>query len=318
MDLPKRESVIIPREKIQNKGKSTKYFGSILILSECSSVKNRSISLNFLIVLMFLIIIVFSVGGIIYGAVSVVNNFSNLLSIKLERVKNDKLIISEKMIDVCLSDFLVKIRSFEDDKVGESFIRKKPAIRDGICRAGMSLLPVEGKIEAALNLIPDIQNVSKNYSGHALLSAFLARYDNSLSESPQYICPTLGIISSGYGVRSDPIYEGAAIHNGIDIADNFKAPVFCASGGIVLWSGSRGRWGNVVIVDHVGSEYQTIYAHLARSIVAEGANVEGGQLIGYVGSTGRSTGPHLHFEVRFRGKPVNPVPFILPAGAVSD
>jgi murein DD-endopeptidase MepM/ murein hydrolase activator NlpD len=74
----------------------------------------------------------------------------------------------------------------------------------------------------------------------------------------------------------------------------------------------------VVIVDHSSSGYQTIYAHLGKTIVAAGATVEGGQLVGYVGSTGRSTGPHLHYEVRFHGKPVNPVPFILPDGAVSD
>jgi hypothetical protein len=318
MDLPGRESFKVPQKKIRNSRKSKISFGSILILSKCSSTKNHSISLHLTVVFSFLIIAALSVGGMIYGAVSVVNNISNIFSVRLEKVKNDKLQISDRIVDDCLSNFITGIHYSENEQMDYDYKRERPAVDDGICRAGMSLLPVDRKIEAVINTIPDIKSISNNYSGHALLSAFLANYKNTLSKSPQFICPTIGIISSGYGVRSDPIYEGAAIHNGLDIADNFNAPVFCASSGVVLWSGYRGRWGNVVIVDHMYSGYQTIYAHLRKTAVVGGATVESGQLIGYVGSTGRSTGPHLHYEVRFHGKPVNPVPFILPAGAVSD
>jgi murein DD-endopeptidase MepM/ murein hydrolase activator NlpD len=116
--------------------------------------------------------------------------------------------------------------------------------------------------------------------------------------------------TSGFGVRSDPFKGRAAMHAGIDLAGPLNTPIYATADGTVdraEWN--TGGYGNLVEIDH-GRGIQTRYGHLTRYIVAAGEHVKRGQLIAYMGSTGRSTGSHLHYEVRIDGKPVNPVPFL--------
>lgn len=116
--------------------------------------------------------------------------------------------------------------------------------------------------------------------------------------------------TSGYGVRSDPFKGRAAMHAGIDLAGPIGTPIYATADGTVdraEWN--NGGYGNLVEIDH-GHGIQTRYGHLTRYIVAAGQQVKRGQLIAYMGSTGRSTGSHLHYEVRLDGRPVNPIPFL--------
>ncbi len=117
--------------------------------------------------------------------------------------------------------------------------------------------------------------------------------------------PAPGYISSGYGGRNDPFGRGRAHHLGIDIDANTGDPVTAAAGGVVTFSGVRNGYGNVVEIDH-GNGYQTLYAHNSANLVRVGDVVLAGQNIARVGSTGRSTGSHLHFEVKLNGRQVNP------------
>jgi len=117
--------------------------------------------------------------------------------------------------------------------------------------------------------------------------------------------PAPGYISSGYGTRSDPFGRGQAHHLGIDIDANTGDPIVAAAEGVVSFSGVRNGYGNVVEIDH-GNGYRTLYAHNSANLVRAGDVVRAGQLIGKVGSTGRSTGSHLHFEVILNGSHVNP------------
>lgn len=120
----------------------------------------------------------------------------------------------------------------------------------------------------------------------------------------------LGIsLSSGFGVRSDPFRGGAAMHSGVDIPGPVGTPIYATADGIVGRSGWVGGYGNLVELDH-GKGIQTRYGHLSSIIVAAGTRVKRGQLIGLMGSTGRSTGSHLHYEVRLDGRAVNPTPFL--------
>ncbi|MBN2781026.1 MAG: peptidoglycan DD-metalloendopeptidase family protein, partial [Candidatus Marinimicrobia bacterium] len=113
-------------------------------------------------------------------------------------------------------------------------------------------------------------------------------------------------ISSNYGYRIDPFTEETKYHSGIDLAANRGTPVHASGNGKVIYASySYGGYGNVVKVDH-GYGFVTVYAHLNRIKVEKGDTVERGALLGEVGSTGRSTGPHLHYEVQKDGKPVNP------------
>ena len=108
-------------------------------------------------------------------------------------------------------------------------------------------------------------------------------------------------ISSGYGRR------GNRPHKGIDLVSRLGAPIYAVRSGVVIYSGSRQRgYGNLVILQHK-DKYVTVYAHNRRNLVDEGAKVGQGEQIAELGNTGRSTGPHLHFEIRYQGKPINPM-----------
>ncbi|MFN3943697.1 MAG: M23 family metallopeptidase [Allosphingosinicella sp.] len=115
--------------------------------------------------------------------------------------------------------------------------------------------------------------------------------------------------TSGFGVRSDPFRGRAAMHAGIDLAGPTGTPIYATADGVVGRSEYAGAYGNMVEINH-GQGIQTRYAHLSRLIARPGQQVKRGELIGLMGSTGRSTGPHLHYEVRIDGRAVNPLPFM--------
>jgi len=121
--------------------------------------------------------------------------------------------------------------------------------------------------------------------------------------------PLKGRISSVYGYRKHPIYRVRKLHTGIDIAAPTGTSIRAAAGGVVVHAARWGGYGNCVIIDH-GGGMATLYGHCSRLAVNKNQAVDQGQVIAYVGSTGLSTGPHLHFEVRKGGRPVNPKPLL--------
>ena len=118
-------------------------------------------------------------------------------------------------------------------------------------------------------------------------------------------------LTSQFGMRTHPVLGGRRQHHGIDLSAPTGTPVYATADGTVSMAQYYGSYGNYVQIEH-GGEMQTRYAHLSQLAVPNGARVAKGQLIGYVGSTGRSTGPHLHYEVRMAGSPVNPLPYMAP------
>ena len=144
------------------------------------------------------------------------------------------------------------------------------------------------------------------------LGLSLARMDalqRGLQGIPQVI-PSAGTsMSSGFGYRTDPFDGSPAFHAGLDFKGPVGAPIFAAARGTIAFVGQRPGYGNCVEIDH-GNGLLTRYAHMSGFRAHAGEPVAAGQLIGVVGSTGRSTGPHLHFEVRLNGQPVNPRPFL--------
>ena len=121
--------------------------------------------------------------------------------------------------------------------------------------------------------------------------------------------PVAGVVGSGFGFRSDPFSGRAALHTGLDFPVNSGTPIVAAAGGVVLWSGRHPQYGNMVELDH-GKGLVTRYAHASKLLVASGDFVKRGETIAKVGSTGRSTGPHLHFEVLVNGTPRDPTRFL--------
>lgn len=121
-------------------------------------------------------------------------------------------------------------------------------------------------------------------------------------------------LTSGYGMRTHPVLGGRRQHAGIDLAAPSGTPVYATADGIIGRADWFSSYGLFISVNH-GAAMQTRYAHLSRLAVAAGDNVKKGDLIGYVGSTGRSTGPHLHYEVRVDGLAVNPIPYMVESEA---
>jgi murein DD-endopeptidase MepM/ murein hydrolase activator NlpD len=126
---------------------------------------------------------------------------------------------------------------------------------------------------------------------------------------PHFILPVAGRPSSGYGLRTDPVKGTEVNHPGFDLAATTGTQVSAAAGGTVVHAGPAGTYGNLVTVRHENG-FETRYAHLSAVDVNVGDRVEAGQDVGKVGSTGYSTGPHLHFEVRKDGRAVDPAPFL--------
>lgn len=133
--------------------------------------------------------------------------------------------------------------------------------------------------------------------------------DNWIQGTGQLGWPVSGEITSPYGYRVHPIWGTTIYHSGIDIGVDEGTPVHAADGGVVVWSGWMGGYGYAVVIDH-GNGLSTLYGHNSELAVDEGQSVAKGQVISYAGSTGNSTGPHVHFEVRVNGDPVDPMGYL--------
>jgi murein DD-endopeptidase MepM/ murein hydrolase activator NlpD len=131
----------------------------------------------------------------------------------------------------------------------------------------------------------------------------------ALEGVPRVVPAAVTRISSNFGYRRDPFNRRAAMHNGIDFKGPYGSPIYAAAMGEVTFAGWKGGYGRTVEVTHTNG-IVTRYAHLARITVKKGQSIDAGATLGGLGSSGRSTGPHLHFEVRINGRAVNPRPFL--------
>ena len=144
---------------------------------------------------------------------------------------------------------------------------------------------------------------------YSMYNDYLSRLLTSVAFTPMGY-PRLSSITSVFGYRSDPFdTENAEYHPGIDFRGAKGDPVRVTADGKVVFTGWRGGYGNCIIVQHK-NDFQTLYGHLSHIDVKDGQSVNTGDVIGKVGSTGHSTGAHLHYEVRKNGKPINPVKFL--------
>ncbi len=158
--------------------------------------------------------------------------------------------------------------------------------------------------------VDQLEKITKTQqNGFKSLLKHLSEKRNFLASTPS-IYPTKGWVSSKFGYRVSPITGNRSFHQGLDIAAHKGTSVIAAADGIVSFAGRKGRLGNLIVLDH-GHGIVTRYGHLYKILVKNGEQVKRGNLIGQVGSTGRSTGSHLHYEVHASGIPVNPETYIL-------
>ncbi|MBI4657185.1 MAG: M23 family metallopeptidase [Elusimicrobia bacterium] len=148
----------------------------------------------------------------------------------------------------------------------------------------------------------------KRLSSFREITWYIANKYNFSKALPS-VWPAQGRLTSSFGYRIAPMIMASEFHSGIDIANEPGAPILSSADGVVRYSGWSSGYGIAVLVDH-GFGYSTLYAHLSQPLVKEGDKVKRGQIIGRMGSTGTSTGTHLHYEVWDNGVPKNPIKFI--------
>ena len=141
------------------------------------------------------------------------------------------------------------------------------------------------------------------------LVSFFEAQETLLAHTPS-LWPIRGWMTSRFGIRADPYTGEKSMHSGVDLAAAAGTKVIAPADGMVIFAGSRGAYGKMIIVEH-GMGIVTHYGHLSTVLVRVGDDIERGQHIGAVGNTGRSTGPHLHYEVRVDGIPVDPEQYVL-------
>ena len=152
-------------------------------------------------------------------------------------------------------------------------------------------------------------SIDPRFERLALSVGRMEALENTLDSIPQFLPADRYSISSYFGVRRDPFTGRAAMHPGLDIRGAYGAPIYAAGDGVVTFAGRKSGYGNAVEISH-GNGLSTLYGHMSAIRARVGQHVPAGAVIGAIGSTGRSTGPHLHFEVRINGNAVNPRPFL--------
>jgi murein DD-endopeptidase MepM/ murein hydrolase activator NlpD len=155
----------------------------------------------------------------------------------------------------------------------------------------------------------DDGSIDPRFERLGLSLARMAALERALDGIPQVVPASVQKITSGFGYRRDPFTRRGAMHSGIDFKGAYGSPIFAAAEGRVTFAGWKSGYGKVVEVTHA-TGLVTRYAHMSRIDVRRGDGVEAGATLGGLGSTGRSTGPHLHFEVRLNNRAVNPRPFL--------
>src|SRR5688572_16251369 len=281
-----------------------------------------------------IIVVIFVVGGLLSLLVHYGYVVGQVFEAKKLRDENSHLkdritVLQTKVDDV--DQRLVALKSFDEK------LRAMTDLRDD--ERGLAMGPLKSNPQGGADVPSDIDPFAVPVSGddpavdqlrEALLDSRIVglaheanREMASLSELVDYfsvrevmlkstpsIAPTRGLLTSGFGSREDPFTGGYSMHSGLDIATREGSEVAAPASGVVIFAGEKAAYGNTVVIDH-GRDITTLFGHLQRMLVKAGEKVERGQHIGNVGNTGRSTGPHLHYEVRINGVPVNPRRYVV-------
>lgn len=270
--------------------------------------------------------LLFLVAGLVAGNIYFLHLFRHSSGLEGNLAESEKTVHEQKTQLLALAS---KIKNLEKDL---SRIRAF----DSKLRVMINAEPGQQQNVAALGG-PDGSNFSKNYLTvyrQELLARKMHNYLRQLSTearieevqqqelmqnirknrevlaSTPSIWPAEGWITSTFGYRTSPFTSKREFHKGLDISAPLGTPVYAPAKGKVAFNGRDGDYGLALVVEH-GSGLSTKYAHMHRSAVRQGQVVQRGELIGYIGNSGRSTGTHLHYEVRLNGVPVNPMRYIL-------
>lgn len=240
---------------------------------------------------------------------------------KFLRQQNDDLKDNYALLRDRLNQLELQMRELEnrDNKVYRSIFEAQPVpdsarIQDLETKKEVKMVESMGETDLVRSMATQLNNLSLRltYQGKSYreIENMVKNKEKLLAAIPA-IQPVsnkdLTRIASGFGTRIDPVYKIPKFHAGLDFTASQGTPIYATSDGVVKMSGNSGNgYGNHVIINH-GFGYETLYGHMVRIKARQGQSVKRGEVIGYVGSTGKSTGPHCHYEVHKNGTPVDPI-----------
>lgn len=231
--------------------------------------------------------------------------------IQIQKYAGEINLLKAKLIS--LNDFEKKLRIIANIE--------KPDIQNNLFGIGgaipedldTSILPSEKHNSLLREMNDQVDEIDvalgKQEEGFADLYEFIEEQKNILASTPA-IRPTMGWLSSKFGYRTSPFTGRRTFHKGLDIANRKNTPIIAPADGVVAFVGKKGNMGLMIDIDH-GHGLATRYGHLNKVKIKRGQAIKRGDVIALMGNTGRSTGPHLHYEVRLNGVPVNPTKYIL-------
>lgn len=295
-------------EKHKHSWKHPKFFTLVILPHDGTHVKKVNISSNFFKA--------FAIVSVIFW-ISSLFMFFNYFSLKNKVVKlsevekvnsqqklelenlNSKIQFLETQL-ARLQNVDIKIREMVNLDVKTNGVN----FAGGVSSSNSADLPKK-MMERAEALEQEIKLREKSLSE---LAEYLEDRKSLFMATPS-LWPARGFITSEFGWRKDPVTGVTEYHEGVDIAGSYGGQVRTAAEGVVIEAGNDSGYGKVVVIDH-GYGIVTRYAHLSRSFVVAGQKVKKGGVIGAIGNSGKSTGPHVHYEVRIDGVPVNPVKYL--------
>jgi len=302
------------------KGKTKKekeYLSILLVPHSTGAVKEYRLTAFHTKLVITIVVMLASLVCMGYFIVSTVNE-----NTRLKNSVSELSAINSRQLEL-LNDKIAEIQSFRDkeeainSKIRE-FSEKHREITEVYISGLISGNASRSGNRSASSFSADIKELNEilksiseiNSSADNLVD--LAETEEKLHEfldSVPTLWPVVGRISDKFGYRTDPFTRKKTNHEGLDIAAPLGTDIKAAASGKVIYSGRKGSYGNVVILEHE-HQIRTVYAHASKLLVKVGQEVKKGEVIAKVGSTGRSTGPHLHFEVLVSGTPVDPLNFL--------
>ncbi len=299
---------------------------SLMVLSNSgSSVRQFTISPAFLRIFTVACLVALGIMAYDYyhlkvGSVRAVNNEARL-SVQSDEIIRQRRQIQDFATEISdLKSKLVELNNFEK-KIRIIANIEKPDEQDSLFGVGGSIpedldsqIPLTQKHNSLLRdmheQVDQLRMASDNQGrGFQSLFRFLKEQQNLLASTPA-IRPCHGWTTSRFGYRKSPFTGRREFHKGYDIANREGTPISCTADGVVAYSGPKGLLGNIVVIDH-GHGMVTRYGHLSKVLVKRGQTVKRGDTLALMGNTGRSTGPHVHYEVHLNGIPVNPEKYML-------
>lgn len=221
---------------------------------------------------------------------------------QIEEMAKELAVLQKDLQDLKFLDNEIRtILASSDKKISLSGAERPPSLYIG----NLGGPEVEATANDVENLIKDLKNQSANQRENLIYLKGAVTAKKAAEIATPSIWPAQGEVTSPFGWRSSPWGRGGDWHPGIDIANSPGTPVLATAAGVVVYSSYMSGYGNLVLIDH-GNGIETAYGHNAQNLVKNGQAVQKGERIAFMGSTGASTGPHVHYEVRINGTAVNP------------